>query len=441
MQASVIEQENSCTFEEIYIKEEPHEETIFDANQSVMVVIKSEFEDEGSKARKDVMEKLKAVKKETLSTSMNYTCKYCKKTYKSSQGCSDHEKTHTQEIPICKICNKSYSTHSNLYQHLKVHTKQRFQCDKCQQEFVYKQTLKKHLFSKHLDKNYDRVQCKFCKNFYIKGGHIKRHIENVHLKYKQFECGICDASFTERSSLRTHLALVHKKVDGGVKFKCQICKVPYFSRTDFELHQKTHETKTKDKKIVEKVTVFEHSQVCLESNVIVKEELIIDDAQNEDSNEMNFGKTKKKPVNERYHCKICDKIYNDFYRFKTHTKLHSNGFFGCEICGKEFTRKETLQRHMIISHIQNTERVVFTSKRPLKQMTVETNSEVEKFIKELEIKRQANNKRRRRNGTLSKLGTCERPAKKKKFEDEEFETYLKSLIVPDFIEKVTPENL
>lgn len=434
MQAVVIKKENPTLVEEVYIKVEPPEEpsTVFGINQSVMIQIKKEEEEasvnpefypevvmappatnhpkkrKGVKARVSKPQtpkhfELKPQRSKVVESNVpkpnkdkDYPCRYCTKVYKSYNGCLEHEKTHTEEIPICKICKKSYSSQGNLYAHMKTHTSRRFQCDLCLMEFVYKQTLKKHIMGKHLNQNYDRVQCGICKKFYIKGGHITRHIENVHLKYKNFECDVCGARYSERSSLTTHLALKHGKVTGGVRFSCDICKVPYFSRSDFEAHKKTHRlitTKTiKDKKREPiRVNIFESTQEFLNSNIIVKEELIIDDG-HDDPNDTNLGINQNH--NEKYECKICFKTYGSENTFKYHQKLHTDGYYTCDLCGKEFTRKDSLQRHMTVTHVFHINRIICTRKpkqvSPSKGITLDP----EELLKELESK-----KRKRRSRT------------------------------------------
>ena len=51
------------------------------------------------------------------------------------------------------------------------------------------------------------------KKMFKRREHVKRHIDTVHLKKKQFRCWVpgCNSSFTRNDNLTTHLKKIHGK--------------------------------------------------------------------------------------------------------------------------------------------------------------------------------------------------------------------------------------
>jgi len=74
-----------------------------------------------------------------------------------------------------------------------------------------------------------------CKEFPTKYN-LKRHIETVHLKCKQYQCNFCLKFFANLQNLREHLNL-HT---GNTPYVCSVCKESYRYASQLSLHKRSH---------------------------------------------------------------------------------------------------------------------------------------------------------------------------------------------------------
>ena len=55
-------------------------------------------------------------------------------------------------------------------------------------------------------------KCKYCGKSYSDGGHLKRHIHNVHEGHKDYKCESCGKSFSEAGNLKKHIRGLHENL-------------------------------------------------------------------------------------------------------------------------------------------------------------------------------------------------------------------------------------
>ena len=60
------------------------------------------------------------------------------------------------------------------------------------------------------ERNHKISQCVMLIGFI---GNLKKHIEAVHEGKKPHKCVICEATFTQKTSLKKHITNVHEKVN------------------------------------------------------------------------------------------------------------------------------------------------------------------------------------------------------------------------------------
>lgn len=83
----------------------------------------------------------------------------------------------------CKKCFRDFKSPANLYHHERICVFQRyFECNHCERNFERK-------------------------------SHLDVHVRSAHTKERPYECPVpdCESAFTDKSNLRRHLNLVHKK--------------------------------------------------------------------------------------------------------------------------------------------------------------------------------------------------------------------------------------
>ena len=80
--------------------------------------------------------------------------------------------------------------------------------------------------------------CPYCqKSFH---GHLKRHINGVHLGEKQHQCHRCTQTFSRKGDLKRHINGVHV---GEKKHKCPVCNKSFQRRDTVTQHIKTQHQK------------------------------------------------------------------------------------------------------------------------------------------------------------------------------------------------------
>jgi hypothetical protein len=67
---------------------------------------------------------------------------------------------------------------------------------------------------------------------------LRRHVDEVHLKVRNYTCHLCPKSFSKSCNLNTHIETVHQKLQ---KFVCDVCDERFFAKRYLQKHvQKVH---------------------------------------------------------------------------------------------------------------------------------------------------------------------------------------------------------
>ena len=144
----------------------------------------------------------------------------------------------------------------------------------------------------------DDLSCKICKKGYSNTYHLRNHIKMKHLKKTPFYCSICKKYFTDQSTLNDH----NRKHDPDAKkYKCMQCEREFFSKSKLKAHEPMHSGPTFVCQYCKKKTFFYKAGV-------------------------------------KEHEKGCDDNPNKPPKPK------------CRLCGKEFTVRRSLKRHMDSAH-------------------------------------------------------------------------------------------
>ncbi|XP_069549307.1 zinc finger protein ZFAT isoform X2 [Brachyistius frenatus] len=116
------------------------------------------------------------------------------------------------KIFTCEFCNKIFKFRHSLIAHLRTHTQEKpFQCPHCDYASAIKANLNVHL-RKHTGEKFSCLHCAFtC----LSPGHLKVHIERVHLKLKQ-HCSFCEQKYSDVKNLLKHMEKRHNLKDPDV---------------------------------------------------------------------------------------------------------------------------------------------------------------------------------------------------------------------------------
>jgi uncharacterized Zn-finger protein len=109
----------------------------------------------------------------------------------------------------CATSGSNNKTAHGLRQHVStVHEKKKtFSCSDCTKCFGHKSSLKTHIEIVHEKKTYNCSQCgKSLRSAY----NLSVHIQTVHEKQKKFICEFCTKAFGRKLDLKVHVGRLHK---------------------------------------------------------------------------------------------------------------------------------------------------------------------------------------------------------------------------------------
>ena len=147
---------------------------------------------------------------------------------------------------------------------------------------------------KNTEKKIKKFKCEKCLKIFSTNGNLKNHINTIHRHIFPFKCPIknCTHSYSNKSRLNVHL-----RTHSGIKpYECEICHKHFNEKGNLKTHIKFH------------------------------------------SNSRPFQ------------CKLCFKSYKTNGHLKDHIEIRHKNVkkFACDICKKNFGRKNTLLVHQRI---------------------------------------------------------------------------------------------
>ncbi|XP_023143081.2 zinc finger protein ZFAT isoform X2 [Amphiprion ocellaris] len=221
-----------------------------------------------------------------------FACEFCNKIFKFRHSLIAHLRTHTQEKPFqCPHCNYASAIKANLNVHLRKHTGEKFSCDQCP------------------------FTC-------LSPGHLKVHIERVHMKVKQ-HCSFCEKKYSDVKNLLNHMEKRHNLKDAEVQQSYQ------------QLRLKTRQGLRQ---------LLYHCSTC---NRRFKNHLV------RDRHLLVHGPQRP------FACLLCDHVTTKMATLATHVRKHLF-LYVCCVCDKKFVSSQRLKTHLKESHPELDQNQAFT---------------------------------------------------------------------------------
>ena len=291
----------------------------------------------------------------------------------------------------CRFCDLLVSSQDELVGHIKSHSGLRpFVCLECGQIFTERSSMVTHK-KLHLGPDAYKYECNLCGRKFAKASTLVRH-KQTHTGEKPFACNICQKSYVNQYTLKTHVATVHCKGYANSKLSnyatCNKNRVQVFVSPDFEhngcanpeqkifscdkcgkiftwhsalvSHKVNHHgfrpyqcevcCKTFPRKSVLRLHLFSHSNY---------KPLKCEECGKQCSTKSSLNWHLKTHTDERpFCCDICGKTFkcrSDVYK---HNKVHSSfrEQFQCLICSKSYLTKAGLESHNLQLHAAEDER-------------------------------------------------------------------------------------
>ncbi|XP_049903546.1 zinc finger protein ZFAT-like isoform X2 [Epinephelus moara] len=223
------------------------------------------------------------------------------------------------KIFACEFCNKIFKFRHSLVAHLRTHTQEKpFQCPHCDYASAIKANLNVHL-RKHTG---EKFSCQHCPFNCLSPGHLKVHIERVHLKVKQ-HCSFCEKKYSDVKNLLQHMEKRHNLEDPAVYQSYQQLRL----KTRQGLRQLLYHCPTCNRRF--------KNQLERERHLLVH--------------------GPQRP----FACLLCDHAATKMATLTAHVRKHLF-LYVCCVCDGKFVSSQRLKSHLSESHLELDQGQAFT---------------------------------------------------------------------------------
>lgn len=211
----------------------------------------------------------------------------------------------------CYVCQKPFSRKSNLTVHARSHSNTKpFRCNYCSLSFVRATELLKHSIFHTGD---TRNQCRQCKLVLGSRERLEKH-KKIHAVSVNYQCHMCGANdFESKRKLFSHIKVCDKKAKSSA-VTCVNNNAGSDQLFDCEICKKQFRRKS---------NFMAHMK-------------------------RHYGNIHSVSTEVKTHlCCICGKLFSHKTHLVRHLYIHNNGRpFKCEYCGADFTQRGGLIRHL-----------------------------------------------------------------------------------------------
>ncbi|XP_076763752.1 uncharacterized protein LOC143431122 isoform X1 [Xylocopa sonorina] len=184
---------------------------------------------------------LEALQHHTETTTHDYACLHCGKSFLIERFLRRHLKTHASSARFaCEDCGKAFKTEQYLANHKLIHSEETpFLCPHCPARFKRKDRLGRHMLIHDLSK---RLKCPFrsylgCMSEFSRPDKLKRHLL-THSNIKRFSCSHCNRNFHRAQALKHHEMNKHS-------LKCEVCSHAFKTKEQLLTHNCDQSNETK----------------------------------------------------------------------------------------------------------------------------------------------------------------------------------------------------
>ena len=289
----------------------------------------------------------------------------------------------------CNHCQEDLLDHQMF--HKIIHR----QCKFCEQHTVEMHDAKTR---NHYIHNYNWLYfdlepktCQYCYKMLKSAKNRRQHELKMHENKRLFACEECGRKFSAKVSLEYHQTV---KCTGRNPFSCKNCTMKFINYSDYRIHRRAEKgikepVPNKECKICKKSISRDHLRRHMRevhglADVKFMHLCTMCDEKftRKDTLECHIRMTHE---NNCYQCTLCDDKFNKKDNLDRHIRVkHENKYYQCTMCAEEFTRKDAMHRHLKDKH-DNLEfscpecKVKFTRRDTIKQHIKEKHSDKKEY--------------------------------------------------------------
>lgn len=271
----------------------------------------------------------------------------------------------------CCSCSHAAASLTAHLRHLRRHSKQKpFQCNKCDMKFAVIDFLNIHFKKCHnsesilesenisvIEPKSENLDCILCKKVFEAREDLKKHMsthEQIQcpdcgklLKRNRLEshrnthktsaslCPECGKLYETRFKLTQHIITTHN----SEPVKCEVCMKVLKTKKILNEHMKTHLKSEVGGRVPQAICPM--CGLGLAQKGSLARHILL-----------THEKHKIIPCNKTYICQECSEVLPNRGKYYSHRRMHRAMIdrFPCEVCGREFNKKQNLRRHMYLLH-------------------------------------------------------------------------------------------
>ncbi|XP_023710524.1 zinc finger protein 665 isoform X2 [Cryptotermes secundus] len=248
-----------------------------------------------------------------------HQCSFCQKVFSNKKVCKAHELTHPERyVYKCDICEKMFLNEMRLEKHKTVFHRDPH-CRYCEKEIKDPTKLFNHERRHEMYKN--KFPCQLCPKVFRTPSGLKYHM-SVHTGKYAVYCEVCGKGMHSEIVLEEHKATHTKEI----RYTCELCGRNFSSNSTYRMHRKWHDDPLPYKcKICDRK--FKHTSIL--------------------AVHMRRAHTGERP----YKCPHCPYTFSVSSTLHKHLILHTKKYpHNCNVCGKGFTTRTKIARHMAGVH-------------------------------------------------------------------------------------------
>ncbi|XP_005186999.2 transcription factor grauzone-like [Musca domestica] len=323
----------------------------------------------------------------------NLECRHCRKTFDTYTLLREHfRERHRQEEFYIECCELKIKKRGHLVEHIRMHIDYKaFKCTICARRFNRKRNLQAHMQRMHNINNLEsipvcdnaetlsvtnyaeiedndefisqylpNIECVICKDIFPTFTLLEEHFKQQH---SPEECHIlcCGFRLQQQSTIVNHLRVhTHPR-----KYKCELCNACFTMPHTLDYHRRMEHNANNNGGIIYQDSMSMEDNSYLEINTDKFTQQESDDFIGQWLTTLECELCKETFPNftllhdhfgdvhptEKVFVRCCDKQFFTRSKIQRHIEVHlCNKAFKCELCGKRYSKKATIQNHMLKQH-------------------------------------------------------------------------------------------